>query len=119
MMSVERVTPAWVKERFAIDKPIEESRYVWAIRDGDEIIVVAGVVQPSLLGWAELWIVLTGSWRKVVRARRALMDEVRARFPKVSAHTRPGRDARFAEFCGFARAGTRDWEGETLVRFEL
>lgn len=119
MIRVEPTTVEWVHEHFSVDKQIDPSIGVWRVLDGDTCVFVVGVLRPSLLGWAELWLVVGKVTTRVLRARRQLIDLLRAHFPCTCAHARGPRDEKFAHFFGFQTTGQQTIDQEVWTRFEL
>lgn len=119
MISVKPTTVEWVHEHFEVDKQIDESIGVWRVLDGDTDVFVVGVLRPSLLGWAELWLVMGTVTKRVLRARTALTDLLRAHFPVTCAHARGPVNEKFAKFFGFQATGQQTVDGEVWTRFTL
>lgn len=120
MISVEQTTIEWVAKRFtapkvALDKTIE----VWKIKDDGVPVIVVGIMRHSLIGYAEMWAILTEGleyhWWSTLRHMRPIIEQGRERYSGLIARTKPGPDERFAKFFGFKEIG-RDGE---YVRFEL
>jgi hypothetical protein len=118
-IQVEPTTVEWVHANFETDKAIDTSVGVWRVVDGGTVVFVIGVLRPSLLGWAELWLVMGHATRRVLRARRQLTDLLRTHFPCTSVHARGAVNERFARFFGFKQIGPQVIDGETWMRFEL
>ena len=118
MLSVVRTTAEWVHANFDVAKEIDASREVWKLMDGDQVALVVGFLVPSLIGWADMWIVPGRIGPRVLRKRRELMQLVQSRWPLSSAHTEGGRNLRFAQFFGFKPMGPVTIAGKTLVRLE-
>lgn len=119
MIRVEPTTTQWVHANFATDKAIDGSIGVWRVLDNDRVAFVIGILRPSLLGWAELWLVPAHVTKRALRNRRGLIALLREHFPCVSAHARGAANERFARFFGFKPIGTQVVDGETWTRFEL
>jgi hypothetical protein len=119
MLSVVRTTAEWVHQNFEVAKEIDASREVWKLMDGDQVALVVGFLVPSLIGWADLWIVPGRITPGVLRKRRELMQLVQSHWPLVSAHTEGRRNLRFAQFFGFRPMGPVTIAGKMLMRCEL
>lgn len=119
MLTVEPATLEWVLARFnkplkGFDKTVE----LWKVKHDGVPIMVVGVVRKDLVGWAEVWVILTDAiayHKSALRAARRMVGELRNRYAGLIAYTAPGRDERFAKFFGFKELGR---VGD-FVRFEL
>lgn len=115
MTVVERVTAEWAEHHVKVDKElVGRSKEIWAVIVNGERVLVGGVVKESMLGFGRVWLVTCDAFSKnrleTLRAARPILDEVGERFGKLVAFAKPGRDARFAEFCGFQPTGLRgEW----------
>ena len=116
---VEPTTAEWVHANYETPKAIDDSVGIWRIVDGGTCVFVVGVLRPSLLGWAELWLVMGCATRRVLRARGQLIDLLRAHFPCTSVHAIGPTNERFAEWFGFKRIGPQVVDDVTWTRFEL
>lgn len=106
MITVRPTTAEWVMERFAIEKvTVERSVEIWAVRNDETLVYVAGVIKDSMIGTARMWLILCEGFKEQkmsnLRACRALVAEARRRYPGLIAFVNPGRDLKFAEFTGF------------------
>jgi hypothetical protein len=119
MLSVVRTTAEWVHANFTVVKEIDASREIWKVLDGDEVVLVAGFLVPSLIGYADMWIVPCRITRRVLRARVGLMELARGHFPLISAHVEGPKNLRFAEFFGFRPQGQVRLAGKQLTRMEM
>ena len=119
MLSVVRTTAEWVHQNFDVTKEIDASREVWKLMDGDEVALVVGFLVPSLIGWADMWIIPRHITPRILRARAGLMELARTHWPMISAHTEGRRNLRFAQFFGFKAVGPVTIAGKTLMRMEL
>jgi len=53
-----------------LDLMAKVSSAMWTVSDGDELILTAGVVQPSLIGtYPELWLLIGNGLRKHLRSK--------------------------------------------------
>lgn len=116
MISVVRTTTAWVHEHFAVAKEIDASCEVWKVMDDDEVVLVVGFLVPSLIGWADMWIIPRRISPAILRARRGLMELAQSHFPMISAHVEGAQNERFARFFGFRAQGVKRVADKTLVR---
>lgn len=121
MISIEKTTVDWVVERFpntpkiALNKTVE----VWKIKDDGVPVIVVGIMRHNLIGYAEMWAILTEGleyhWWSTLRQGRALVAAARERYAGLVARTKLGPDERFAKFFGFRETSRTD----ELVSFEL
>lgn len=119
MISVHRTTAEWVHEHFSVLKEIDASREIWKVMDDEEVALVVGFLVPSLIGWADVWIIPRRINLRVLRARKGLMELARSHFPMISAHVEGAENERFARFFGFRPQGPKVIAGRTLMRMEL
>ena len=106
MLSVVRTNAEWVHEHCDVAKEIDASREIWKVKDDDEVALVVGFLVPSLIGYADMWIIPRRITPSVLRARTGLMELARSHFPLISAHVEGTRNERFARFFGFRPEGT-------------
>src|SRR5688572_17038167 len=113
-MRVEPLDVGWVLERFAVPKPLTDKSFgVWGLWDGDGLVVVFGAFKNTMLGAPRIWMAQGPAFapsKRLLWACRDLVREGRARFGSMVAFAKPGRDQRFAEFCGFKTVGPEDDE---------
>lgn len=119
MITIVRTTKEWVHEHFKVEKEIDASHEIWKVMDGDELAMVVGVLVPSLIGWADIWIIPGKITSNVLRKRRELMQIALSHFPQISAHVQGAANERFAEFFGFHPKRMVEIAGKRLLRLEL
>lgn len=122
MISVEPATVEWVEERFKFAPKADLLRSIemWKVKDDGVPVLVLGVIRKDMIGWAEIWVILTEGleyhWWSSLRGMRKLMALVKVKYPGLIAHTAPnGPDERFARFFGFKEVARTD----KYVRFVL
>lgn len=119
MLTVEPTTLEWALARF--NKPLkgfDRTVELWKVKHDGVPIMVVGVVRKDLIGWAEIWVILTEAiayHKQALRPVRRMIGELRGRYAGLIAYTTVGRDERFAKFFGFKELGRVDG----FVRFEL
>lgn len=115
MIRVERVSADWAEAQVEVDKEvISKSTEIWAVWHDEELCAIGGVVKRSFIGTSNVWLAPI-NLRPALRHCRAILREARRKFGPLVAGVEPGRDQRFAEWCGFRAAGEHDrW-----VRVEL
>jgi hypothetical protein len=118
-LSLVRTTAEWVHAHCEVAKEIDASREIWKVMDGDQVALVAGFLVPSLIGWADMWIIPLRITPRILRARHGLMELARSHWPLISAHVEGVRNEKFARFFGFRPQGPKVIGGRTLVRMEL
>jgi hypothetical protein len=121
MINVEPTTAEWVAERFA-NAPkadLERSVEIWKIKDEGGPVMIVGVIRRDLIGWAEIWVILTEGleyhWWSSLRQCKRMINMTRGRYAGLIAHAKPGPDERFAKFFGFKEVARTD----EYVRFVL
>jgi hypothetical protein len=72
MLSIVRITSDWVHEHCEVAKEIDASLEIWKVMDDGEVALVVGFLVPSLIGYADMWIIPRRITRRVLRARRVL-----------------------------------------------
>ena len=110
MIRVERVGPDWIERMgFRVEKEVvERSVEIWAVYADDVLTFVGGAVKCSMIGSTRIWLVAVEPNWKALRAARSILGECRRRFGALLAMAEPGRDTRFAEWCGFRAEGEHD-----------
>lgn len=116
MIRIDRVKADQVIGLRGIDTIIaKKSIEIWTVYDDNTLLLVVGAIRESLLGPAKIWLVLFEPRLSALKAMKLITQEGKRQFHHLLAATLPGRDARFAEFCGMRPAGVEDkW-----MRFEL
>lgn len=120
MMTIEQTTREWTESRFKAPKAdLDQTIEIWKVKDDGVPVFIVGVKRKDLVGWAEIWVILTEGleyhWWSALRQGRKMISEARLRHPGLVAHTRPGPDERFARFFGFKEVA----RGDDWIRFTL
>jgi hypothetical protein len=120
MLTVEQTTVEWVASRFKAPKAdLDKTVEVWKVKDDGVPVIIVGVKRKDLIGWAEIWVILTEGleyhWWSTLREARALVRMAKDRYAGLIAHTKPGPDERFARFFGFKEIQ----RNADVIRFEL
>lgn len=116
MIQVVKTTVEWVHEHFDVAKEIDASCEVWKVMDDDKVALVVGFLVPSLIGWADMWIIPHRISPRILRVRRGLMELAQSHFPLISAHVDGAQNERFARFFGFRAQGVKVVADKMLVR---
>ena len=120
----------WSEQEFRNDDDglvtIRRSRHVWSLRDDDEIILVVGIYEHTLLSIPEVWILLCrGFTHNLHRNMRVIQNGfkmLKADYPVLHAKVDVRNPAalKFARFMGFEEI-RREWlsDGREYIRFEV
>ncbi len=120
MILVKRRTLRWAEENLQSPKfTLEASTFIWTVESKGTLAFTCGLIRPSLLGFAEFWIVPAAMQLHVLRQVKEMTRELRRYAAKVSIHVNKPRDRRFAELFGFQFVGEEVVDGKIWVRGEL
>ncbi len=115
MITIEKMTKDRAKALTKIDhEVIDASMEIWGVWDGGTFAAAGGILKDSLLGTGKVWLEVNELGWPVRRAVKSIMMEARKRFGPMIALVAPGRDERFAYFCGFRKVDMQD----EMVRVE-
>ena len=119
----------WAVGEFASTSEAERTTLLqkseaWVLENGEPVMVV-GVRRASLIGEAELWMLLCRTFCKNLKTNlrevRELMPLLRAKYPQVQVKIDDGFPAgrKFAEHFGFRRVGDTEFRGQPFGLYEV